>query len=170
MLVMADPTLHVTTIQWLNGLSKVMRKEKTEKFITELAAMKPVLVESMLPVAERITTGEFPIGITFVKYVYSYGKQGVPLDYVRIERLLGDPDFAVLSNKAPHPNAGQAFIDYYLDDENMKVLAQSGEFANRNGIYPQIDGADKIHYVQMDHLDAKAFEEKKKEYGKIFRR
>jgi iron(III) transport system substrate-binding protein len=169
MLVMADPTLHVTTIQWLSSLSKVMGKGKTEKFISDLAAMKPVLVESMLPVAERVTTGEFPIGITFVKYVYSYGKQGVPLDYVRIERLLGDAHFVVLSNKAPHPNAGRAFIDYYLDDENMKVLAQSGEFANRKGIYPQIDGVDKIQYVQMDHLDAKAFEEKKKEYAKIFR-
>jgi hypothetical protein len=52
----------------------------------------------------------------------------------------------------------------------MKILAQSGEFANRKGIYPPIDGADKIQYIQMDHLDAKAFEEKKKEYGKIFRR
>ena len=170
MLVMADPTLHVTTIQWLNSLPKVMGKEKAEKFIADLAAMKPVLVESMLPVGERITTGEFPIGITFVKYVYTYGKQGVPLDYVRLERMLGDTHFAVLSNKAPHPNAAKAFIDYYLDDESMKILAQSGEFANRKGIYPPIDGVDRIQYIQMDHLDAKAFEEKKKQYAKIFRR
>ena len=36
MLVMADPTLHVTTIQWLSSLHKIMGKEKAEKFIVEL--------------------------------------------------------------------------------------------------------------------------------------
>ena len=170
MLVMADPTLHVTTIQWLASLHKIMAKEKAEKFIRDLAAMKPTLVESMLPAAERVSTGEMPIALTFVKYAYTYAKSGAPLDYVRIERLLGDAHFAVLNAKAPHPNAGKAFIDYYLDDESMKILAQNGEFANRKGIYPPLSGADKIQYVQMEVLDAKAFEEKKKEYGKIFLR
>ena len=58
MLVMADPTLHVTTIQWLSSLHRIMPKERTEKFIRDLAAMKPILVESMLPVSmsERPTS------------------------------------------------------------------------------------------------------------------
>jgi iron(III) transport system substrate-binding protein len=170
LLVMADPTLNVTTIQWLSSLHKIMGKEKAEKFIVDLAAMKPTLVESMLPAGERVSTGEMPIAITFVKFVYSYGLQGAPLDYVRLERMLGDTHFSVLSSKAPHPNAGKAFIDYYLDDESMKILAQNGEFANRKGIYPPLPGADKIRYVQMENLDAKALEEKKKEFGKIFLR
>jgi iron(III) transport system substrate-binding protein len=170
MLVMADPTLHVTTIQWLASLHRIMPKEKTERFIRELAAMKPTLVESMLPVSERVATGEIPIGLTFVKYAYTAAKGGAPLDYVRIPRMLGDSHFAVLSSKAPHPSAGKAFIDYYLDDESMKILAQSGEFANRKGIYPPLPGAERIQYVQMEVLNAKAFEQKKKEFGKIFLR
>ena len=28
---MADPTLHVTTIQWLSSLHKIMAKDKTRK-------------------------------------------------------------------------------------------------------------------------------------------
>lgn len=170
MLVMADPTLHVTTIQWLASLDRIMAKDKTDKFIHDLAAMKPTLVESMLPVSERVATGEMPIGLTFVKYAYSAAKGGAPLDYMRMDKMLGDTHFAVLSNKAPHANAGKAFIDYYLDDESMKILAQSGEFANRKGIYPPLPGADKIQYLQMEVLEAKAFEERKKEFGKIFLR
>jgi len=170
MLVMADPTLHVTTIQWLSSLHKIMPKEKTEKFIRDLAAMKPTLVESMLPVSERVATGEIPIGLTFVKYAYTAAKSGAPLDYVRIDRMLGDSHFAVLSSKAPRPSAGKAFIDFYLEDESMKILAQSGEFANRKGIYPPLPGAEKIQYVQMEVLEAKSFEEKKREFGKIFLR
>jgi iron(III) transport system substrate-binding protein len=170
MLVMAHPTLHVTTIQWLNSLHKVMSKDKADKYIRELAAMKPTLVESMLPAGERVSTGEMPIAVTFVKYAYTAEKTGAPLDYVRIEKMLGDSHFAVMSNKAPRPNAAKAFIDYYLGDESMKILAQSGEFANRKGIYPPLAGADKIQYVQMEVLDVKVFEDKKKEYGKLFLR
>ena len=99
MLVMADPTLHVTTIQWLSSLHKIMGKEKADKFVIDLAAMKPILVESMLPAGERVTTGEMPIAITFVKFAYSYAQQGAPLDYVRLERMLGDSHFAALSSK-----------------------------------------------------------------------
>ena len=169
-LVMADPTLHVTTIQWLSSLPKIMAKEKTEKFIRDLAAMKPTLVESMLPVSERVATGEIPIGLTFVKFAYSAAQGGAPLDYARIDKMLGDAHFVVLSNKAPRPSAGKAFVDFYLDDETMKILAQSGEFVNRKGIYPPLPGAEKIQYVQMEVLEAKAFEEKKREFGKIFLR
>jgi iron(III) transport system substrate-binding protein len=167
-LVMADPTLHVTTIQWLSSLHKIMAKEKTEKFIRDLAAMKPVLVESMLPVSERVANGEIPIGLTFVKFAYSAAQSGAPLDYVRVDRMLGDSHFVVLSNKAPHPSAGKAFVDFHLDDETMKILAQTGEFVNRKGVYPPLPGAEKIQYVQMEVLEAKAFEDKKREFGKIF--
>ena len=168
MLVMADPTLHVTTIQWLSSLHKIMPKERADRFIRDLAATKPTLVESMLPAAERMANGEFPIALTFIKYAYTAAKSGAPLDYVRLDKMLGDAHYAVLSNKAPRPSAGKAFIDYYLDDDNMKVLAQAGEFPNRKGIYPPLAGADKIQYVQMEVLEAKAFEEKKREFGKIF--
>jgi iron(III) transport system substrate-binding protein len=123
MLVMADPTLHVTTIQWLSSLHKIMAKDKVEKFIRDLAAMKPTLVESMLPVSERVANGEIPIGLTFVKFAFSAAQSGAPLDYARIDRMLGDSHFVVLSSKAPHVNAGKAFVDFYLDDENMKILA-----------------------------------------------
>ena len=64
---MPDPTQHTTTTQWVASLYKLMGKEKAEKFIRDLAAMKPILVESLLPAAERVSTGETPIAITYVK-------------------------------------------------------------------------------------------------------
>jgi ABC-type Fe3+ transport system substrate-binding protein len=81
---------------------------------------------------------------------------------------MGDGHYLTLSNKAPHANAGKAFIDYFLDDESMKLMAQLGEFVNRKGIYPPLPDADKIQFVEMMDLDTKQFAEKKKEYQKIF--
>jgi len=169
-LVMPDPTQHTTTTQWVASLEKLMGKEKAEKYIRDLAAMKPVLVESLLPAAERVVTGETPIAITYVKYAYIYGKKGAPLDYVRLGKFMGDGHYLTLSNKAPHPNAGKAVIDYFLGPESMKMMAQLGEFVNRKGVYPPLADADKIEFVEMYDLGSKGFAEKKKEYQKIFLR
>jgi iron(III) transport system substrate-binding protein len=169
-IVMPDPTQHTTTTQWVASLEKLMGKEKADKYIRELAAQKPILVESLLPAAERVATGETPIAITYVKYVHIFGQRGAPLDYLRLGKFMGDGHYLTLSNKAPHPNAGKALIDYFLGPESMAALAKQGEFVNRKGIYPPLADADKIQFVEMHDLNSKQFAEKKKEYQQIFLR
>lgn len=169
-IVMPDPTQHTTTTQWVASLEKLLGKEKAEQYIRDLAAQKPILVESLLPAAERVATGESPIAITYIKYVQLFGQRGAPIDYLRLGKFMGDGHYLTLSNKAPHPNAGKALIDYFLGPESMRALAKLGEFVNRKGIYPPLPDADKIQFVEMYDLDAKQFAEKKKEYQKIFLR
>ena len=167
--VMPDPSQHTTTAQWLASLYKVMGgKEKAEKFIHDLAATKPLLVESLTPAGARITTGETPIGIAFLKNVVFYGKKGVPLDYVRLGKFMGDGQAVALGTKAPHVNAGKAFMDFFLGDEGLKIMAGIGEFVTRKGIYPPLPDADKIELVQMIEMDQKGYADKMAEYKKIF--
>jgi iron(III) transport system substrate-binding protein len=168
-LVIPDPSQHTTTAQWLASLHKVMgSKEKADKFIRDLAATKPLLVESLTPAGERITTGETPIGIAFVKNVVFYGKKGVPLDYVRLGKFMGDGQAIALAAKPPHPNSGKAFIDFFLGEDGLKIMAGIGEFVTRKGIYPPLPDADKIELVEMIDMDKKAYAEKMSEYRKIF--
>jgi iron(III) transport system substrate-binding protein len=167
-LVMPHPVNHTLTTQWLGSLDKIMPKENTEKFIRDLAAARPIFVESIVPAADRVGTGETPIGITFVRFVLTYNKQGANLDYVRDYTMLGDGQYICLGAKPPRPNAGKAFIDFFLDDESMKIQAATGEFVNRKGIHPPLPDADKIKFVQMYQFGKEDFERKKKEYQKIF--
>jgi len=125
-------------------------------------------VESFAPSAERVSTGETPIAISLIRYTVTYSEKGAPVDYVRLGKMLSTGQYLTLSNKASRPSGGKAFIDFFLGDESMRILAKMGEFVNRKGIYPPLPGADKIQYVQMEVLEAKAFEEKKREFGKIF--
>ena len=75
------------------------------------------------------------------------------MDYVRGDyRLLGDASYMSIFHKAPHPNAAKAFIDFFLDDESMNIMAKAGEFVNRKGVYPPVPDADKIKFVEMDDL------------------
>ena len=167
-LVMPHPTGHTLTTQWLASLDKIMPKPRAEKFIRDLAAAKPIFVESIVPAADRVGTGETPIGITFVRFVLTYNKQGANLDYVRDYNMLGDGQYISLGAKPPRPNAGKAFIDFFLDEESMKIQAATGEFVNRRGVYPPLADADKIKFVQMYSFGKEDFEKKKKEYQKIF--
>lgn len=167
--VVPDPSQHTTTAQWMASLHKVMgSKEKADKFIRDLAATKPLLVESLTPAGERITTGETPIGIAFLKNVVFYGKKGIPLDYVRLGKFMGDGHYIAPGAKAPHPNAAKTFVDFFLGEESLRLMAGIGEFITRKGIYPPIPDADKIEIVQMVEMDKKAFAEKMAEYRKIF--
>ncbi|HYT53649.1 MAG TPA: extracellular solute-binding protein [Verrucomicrobiae bacterium] len=167
-LVMPHPVNHTLTTQWLASLDKIMSKNRAEKFIRDLAAAKPIFVESIVPAADRVGTGETPIGITFVRFVLTYNKQGANLDYVRDYTMLGDGQYISLAAKAPRPSAGKAFIDFFLDEESMRIQANTGEFVNRKGVYPPLPDADKIKFVQMYQLGKEDFETKKKEYQKIF--
>jgi len=167
-LVMPHPVNHTLTTQWLASLDKIMPKNRAEKFIRDLAATKPVFVESIVPAADRVGTGETPIGITFVRFVLTYNKQGANLDYVRDYTMLGDGQYISLASKALRPNAGKAFIDFFLDEESMRIQANTGEFVNRKGVHPPLADADKIKFVQMYQFGKEDYETKKKEYQKIF--
>jgi iron(III) transport system substrate-binding protein len=166
--VMPDPTQHTTTLQWLASLYKIMGKEKSDKYIRDLGAAKPLMVESFAPSAERVSTGETPIAISLIRYTVTYSEKGAPVDYVRLGKMLSTGQYLALSNKATRPNGGKAFIDFFLGDESMRILAKMGEFVNRKGIYPPLPGADKIQAVEMDDFDANEFKEKTQEFQKIF--
>ena len=166
--VMPDPTQHTTTLQWVASLYKIMGKEKAEKFIRDLGATKPLLVESFAPSAERVATGETPIALSLIRYIVTYGEKGAPVDYVRLGKFLSTGQYLSLNHKAPHPNGGKALIDFFLGEESARILAKAGEFVTRKGIHPPVADADKIQAVEMDDFEAKEFKEKSQEFQKIF--
>ncbi len=167
-LAFPDPQRGAVAIMWPLSLYKLMGKNRAEKYLRDLAATKPMIVEGVLPAAERATSGETPIAISYLKYVINFGQKGAPLDYVRQEKMLGHNHAIALSNKAAHPNAAKAFLDYFYSDDSLKIMAKSGEFMTRKGIYPPLPDADKIQVVPMDEPDAGTMADKRKEYRKIF--
>lgn len=167
-LAFPDPTRGAVALMWPASLYKLMGKDRADDYLRRLGATKPIMVEGVLNAAERVTTGETPLAISYLKYVATFGQKGAPLDYVRMDKMLGHNHAIALSSKAQHPNAGKAFIDHFLGDDSLKIMAKNGEFVTRKGIYPPIPDADKIRLVEMDELDTQGFADKRKEFRKIF--
>ena len=167
--VMPDPRQETTIIQFLANLHKIMGKQQADKFIRDLAATKPRMVESLLPAAERATTGETPIALSFVKYVYIFHRRsGAPLDYVRLPKMLGGVHFLALSSKSPHPDSGKAFTDFFMSPGGVKLLAEEGESISLKGYYPPLADADKWNIIMMDELSPEEFRKQRDENQRIF--
>lgn len=167
--VMPDPTQHTTTTQFLANLHKLMGKEKAEKYIRDLAATKPLFVESLLPAARRATSGETPIALAYLKWVYGFAKrEGAPLDYVRQPSYLGEGHFVALAGKAPNPNTGKAFLDFFLGRDGIKLIAEEGEFVALKGFAPLVPDSDKWKVIMLDELTREEYRKKRDEYKKTF--
>ncbi len=167
-LAFPDPSRGAVAVMWPMSLYKLMGKDRAEKYLRDLGATKPAILEGVLPAAERVTSGETPIAITYLKYVVSFGQKGAPLDYVRQDKFLSHSHAITMSSRAARPNAAKAFLDYFYSDDSLRVMAKFGEFVTRKGIHPPLPDADKINVVEMDEPDANQMAEKRKEYRKIF--
>ncbi len=165
--VIPDPSQHFTTAEWLRNLEKVYGADWLT-LVRKLAESQPILVESFTPSTRKIISGEAMAGIAYVKHVYSYGKDGAPLDYVRLSKMLAEAHNAAISVKAPHPRAAKLFENFLISREGMEIEAKEGEFVTAKGIYPPIKDAEKINAVVIDELSSEEFQKWSAEFRILF--
>jgi iron(III) transport system substrate-binding protein len=164
---MPDPSRHFTTGAWLSNFDKLYGKDEMA-VIRKLAESKPILVESFIPSVQKVISGEAQAGITYLKYVHIFGKDGAPLDYVRLPRMLADGHQIGIQAKAPHPNAARLLEDFLISREGLAILASQGEFVTARGLYPPIKDADKVRAIPMDEMDRKEYRKWADEMRRLF--
>ena len=139
-IAMPDPSRHASTAQWLWNLEQV-KGDKWMDFVKGLAKQKPLLFESYSTVPNAIVRGESLLGISYIQYA---GQTKGPISFAPIDKAFADPSDAALSAKASNVNAAKLFIEYLCSAEGQKKVAETGEFVLFPGIFPAIQGADKI--------------------------
>jgi iron(III) transport system substrate-binding protein len=73
-----------------------------------------------------------------------------------------------LGSKAPHPNAGKAFLDFFLSREGIQLIAEEGEFVPLKGLGPKVPGSENWKVVEMDVLSGAEIKKRRDEYKKMF--
>jgi iron(III) transport system substrate-binding protein len=161
-----DPSRHTTTAKFLWNLQKLMGG-KWRDYVKALAAQQPLIVESLAPVTPAIIKGEAHVGIAYIKFVQQY--KG-PVSYVALEKYLSDPNHLALGAKAIRSSAGRLYIEYAVSAEGQQIIAQDGEFVLFPGVYPPIQGADKVtpNMVPMDNPTAEEAKNLSSEFRQIF--
>jgi len=171
-IVMPDPTVHATTIQWLVGLKdhNVFGSEEAWwRFVEGLAANKPMFVASFGPTPGPIASGEVALGISMPKYIVTMAP--APLDWARVkEPLFGTPRAIALAANAAEPNAARLFIDFWLSREAQEILANEvGEYVLHEGVYPPIEGIDQAQVLPLRTMSDEELEEWAQQFARIFR-
>lgn len=137
---MPDPSRHASTAAFLYNLQQ-LKGDKWMDFVRTLAKQRPLLVESYSSIPNAIVRGEASVGISYVQYA---GQTKGPIGFAPAVQSFADPSDAALSAKAANPNAGKVLIDYLCSPEGQKKIAEINEFVASPGIYPPINGADRI--------------------------
>lgn len=169
-IVMPDPASHATTISWLVGLkeSKIFADENAwMAFVKGLAANRPMFVKSFGPTPAPIESGEKWIGISMPKYIIT--KSPAPLDWAKVDTLLGTTRAIAVAANAPHPEAAKVFVDYWLSTHAMQLLADKvGEYVLAPGVFPPIDGISKAKVLPIRELSDAEIREWGKKFQEIF--
>ena len=169
-IVMPDPASHATTISWLVGLkeAKVFASDDAwMAFVKGLAANKPMFVKSFGPTPAPIESGEKLVGISMPKYIIT--KAPAPLDWAKVETLLGTPRAIAVAANAKNPEAAKVFVDYWLTKNAMQLLADKvGEYVLAPGVFPPIDGISKAKVVPIRELSDDEIRDWGKKFQAIF--
>lgn len=169
-IVMANPAIHPTTISWLIGLKENVFSSEEEwmNFLKGLAANKPMFVASFGPTPAPVESGEKLIAISMPKYIIT--KAPAPLDWAQVEQpLMGTPRAIAVTSSAPNPEGAKAFMDYWLSDEAMSMLAEDvGEYVLAPGIFPPIEGMDKAEVLAIRELSDEEIQQWGNEFKQIF--
>jgi iron(III) transport system substrate-binding protein len=161
-----DPSRHTTTAKFFWNLQKLMGAN-WRQFVKNLAKQEPILVESLAPVTPAIIKGEAHVGIAYIKFVKQY--KG-PVSYVTLDKYLSDPNHLALGAKAAHANAGKLYIEYAVSPDGQRLISEDGEFVLYPGVYPPIQGAEKVtpRMVPMDNPSADEAKSLSSEFRQIF--
>lgn len=155
-LVMPDPCSHETTLSWLVGLRQAVFRSEAAwiRFLQGLAQNKPMFVSSFGPTPRSIEAGDKWIGISMPKYIVT--RSPAVLDWApRGQPLFGTPRGIAVAASAPHPHAARLFVDYWLSEEAMALLArETGEVVLAPGLHPPIPGMDKARVHPLRELSA----------------
>ena len=92
-------------------------------FMTKLAALKPTVFNAINPLADRLGTGEFSLGlaVTADTAIATQWLRGAPVRWKFPEPGLAVPYYIGLPAKAAHPNAAKLFMVWSLSPEGQRL-------------------------------------------------
>lgn len=128
---LANPGIHVTTLQFVLNLDKLLGP-KWLKVVEGWAKQEPRLGRSLADTVQPLTAGEVPVAIGYLKDKFQYAG---PIEYVRMNKYLASLSFVAIHRQAPHPNAARLFTDFFLGAEAQRIFGNLGEYV----FHPEVD-------------------------------
>jgi iron(III) transport system substrate-binding protein len=159
-------------VEWYAGLIEYWGKERTVKFLKQLAAQQIRFRDGHTLVAQLMAAGEFEMTLAFSDSVEKMKKGSAPVEWVTtFDPIIVSIHPLTIAADAPHPEAARLFVDFALSKEGQSLIRASGRVSPRPDVpppYPQLNQAKvKLHPVQPEA--AADYEGLLKEWKEIFK-
>ncbi|MBM2803494.1 MAG: hypothetical protein HW419_1387 [Deltaproteobacteria bacterium] len=128
---MANPGIHVTTLQFVLNLDKLLGP-KWLKVVEGWAQQEPRVGRSLADNIQPLTAGEIQVAIGYIKDKYQYPG---PIEYVRMNKYLASLSFIAINRQAPHANAARLFADFFVGPDAQRIFGSFGEYV----FHPEAD-------------------------------
>jgi iron(III) transport system substrate-binding protein len=128
---MANPGIHVTTLQFVLNLDKLLGP-KWLKVVEGWAQQEPRVGRSLADNIQPLTAGEIQVAIGYIKDKYQYPG---PIEYVRMNKYLASLSFIAINRQAPHANGARLFADFFVGPEAQRIFGSFGEYV----FHPEAD-------------------------------
>jgi len=109
--------------EWFATLIHAMGEEKGLAFMRALAQQQPQARTGRTLLVQLVAAGEFKGALTAYSTTFEVLKPtGAPVEWVYLDPVFANIHPTALSAKAPHPNAGKLFLDFFLSKRGQEVI------------------------------------------------
>jgi iron(III) transport system substrate-binding protein len=119
--------IEATDQDWMSAMLRAMGEERGMNFMRKLAEMGPDVRKGHILLAELISAGEIPVGLTtYQSNATSLKRKGGPIEWVALDPVVVRPQAIGVAKNAPHPHAALLFTDFFLSPEGQTMLESMG--------------------------------------------
>lgn len=113
---------------FIAGVFAAKGQEKGLEYLRALARQKPVAIPAVQRVVlDQVISEEYPLALmTFNHHSAISQKQGAPVEWIRMEPVIGTFNYLSMTEGAPHPNAARLFIEFLTSIEGQRILESAG--------------------------------------------
>ncbi|MEM0442925.1 MAG: extracellular solute-binding protein [Candidatus Caldarchaeum sp.] len=126
-----------STFMW-GAMRNIIGETRWREVLERLAALKPVLNNSLSGVTQAVRDGQYPIGfIAYLHDVLKSAEEGAPVRnfWARELPVMVTINAGALLKDTPHRNAAELMMDYLLSAEGQSVFGNiSVRFPTRPGV------------------------------------
>ena len=157
-------------VEWYAGLMEYWGKERTVRFLKNLAAQQIRYRDGHTLIAQLMAAGEFEITLAFSERIDKMKKEGAPVDWISTyDPIIVSIHPIAIAADAPHPEAAKVFVNFALSKEGQATVRDSGRISARSD-WPAASPSTaklKLHPVQPEA--ASDYEALLKEWRAIFK-
>jgi ABC-type Fe3+ transport system substrate-binding protein len=112
---------------FIHNILTIMGEQQGMDYLRKFAAQEPVFIAaSPRAVLDQVISGEHKMGVMMYNHhvAISAGK-GAPIQWLKLEPLVGLQSLIGILKDAPHPNAARVLEEFILSTDGQKVMADN---------------------------------------------